>query len=272
MLALSFVEGSPVAFRKVAADSSMRWIGDAIRLVMSNPVPFLLMGLVIGLVALVPVIGTLALAIIGPALYAGIVYATREQAAGRAADFQHLLVGFQQPGKLPRLLMLCLPGIAAGPLLAVLLMIFIGGAIASAGVSAATGSDAMGSLGLGGTGFVVLLLAMAVGIVAYAAVFFAIPRVMLGEVEPIEAMRDSLLACLANAGAFLLFIGAVFLGAMIVSLVTGWISALIAQLVATTVLIPLVSATLYFAYRDVYRDDVTQDLPSALSPPPSIEV
>lgn len=261
-----------MAFRKVAADSSIRWIGDAFRLIKGNPAPFLLMGLVIGVVALVPVIGTLTLAIIGPALYAGIVYATREQATGRAADFQHLFVGFQQPGKLPRLLMLCLPGIAAGLLLAVLLMIFVGGALVSAGVSAATDSDAIGALGIGGTGFVVLLLAMVVGIAAYAVVFFAIPRVMLTDVEPIEAMRDSFRASLANVGAFLLFIGAVFLGAMVVSLLTGWISSVVAQLVATTVLIPLVSATLYFAYRDVYRDDITQELPSAPSPPPSIEV
>lgn len=260
-----------MAFRKVAADSSIRWIGEAFRLVMGNPVPFLLMGLLIGVVALVPVIGTLALAIVGPTLYAGIVYATREQAAGRAADFQHLFVGFQE-GRLPRLLMLCLPGIAAGLLLAVLLMVFVGGALVSAGVSAATDSDAIAALGVGGGGLVVLLLALVVGVAAYAMVFFAIPRVMLTEVEPIEAMRDSFRACLANIGAFLLFIGAVFLGAMVVSLLTGWISSVIAQLIATTVLIPLVSATLYFAFRDVYRDDITQELPSAPAPPPSIEV
>ena len=253
-----------MSLRHVAADSALRWIGDALRTVFANPAPFLLMGLVVAVAAVVPVIGALALAILGPALYGGIVFATREQHAGRGADFQHLFRGFQQPGALPRLLLLCLPGIAAGIVVVVLLVLLLGSALVGAG-----GGDASAlGAGLGAGGLLFVLLALAIGLAAYALVFFAVPQVMLTGAEPIAAMGDSLRACLGNAGAFLLFFFLLLLSTMGLSLLVAWLPTLLGQLLAMTLLVPVVSAALYFAWRDVYGEADVAAPPG----PPSIEV
>jgi hypothetical protein len=245
--------------RQVPAENGFRWIVDAVRLTQANPGPFLLMGLVIGAIAVVPLLGGLALAVFGPTLYAGIVFAAREQSHGRPADFQHLLQGFQQPSKLPRLVMLCLPGIVAGLLVAILAAIFIGGAVAAAGAGAVTGAQTLGAAGMGAGMVFFVLLAIGVGIAAYAAVFFAIPRVMLTDVDAVSAIRDSLSACAENIGAFMLFVVSMIVGVMLLSIVTslllGWVSILLAQLVVMSLLVPVFSSALYFAFRDVFGSE-----------------
>jgi uncharacterized membrane protein len=260
-----------MSHRQVAADSAVRWVRDAARTLLANPAPFLAMGLVIAVAAMVPLFGALALAILGPALYAGIAIAAREQFAGRGAAFEQLFTGFRTPGRLPRLLMLCLPGLVAGLLVAMLLMMLVGSALVGAGVAATTDSGAVG-VGLGAGGIVFMILALAIGIASYALVFFAMPRVMLEDIEPVAAMRDSLQACLANIGAFLLFIALLLGGAIALSLLLWWLPTVLAQLVAMAVLIPLASASLYFAYRDVYGDEAAGAGPGNEAGPPSIEV
>ena len=61
-----------------------------------------------------------------------------------------------------------------------------------------------------------ILIAVALMFVIYALQFFAVPRVMLDGVEPFAAMKESLNACLANVGAFIVF-GVVLMVAFVVT-------------------------------------------------------
>jgi hypothetical protein len=256
-----------MSHRHVAADSGLRWIVEAFRIIASNPGPFLTMGLVVAVIALVPLLGALALGVFGPALYAGIAYAAREQSSGGRAELQHLFRGFQQPGKLPRLLMLCLPGLAAGLVVVILLVALLGSALAGVDTTALENSPELGAA-LGSRGLLFAVLALAIGVAAYALVFFAVPRVILTDIEPVAAMRDSFKACLTNLGAFLLFFALLLIGAVMLSLLLSWLPPVIAQLIATAVMIPVVSAALYFAWRDVFAEAGDgRDLPG---PPPAI--
>src|SRR5688500_10043751 len=152
-----------MSFQRVPAGRGLQWLTDAVQLILQNPLPFALMGLVVGVIALVPVLGSLALMVLGPALYGGIVYAAREQHAGRSADFQHLFQAFKEDGKLPKMLLLCLPGVVAGMLILVLGVVFVGGAMLGGGLSASAGasSTALGaSFGVGLALFVLIALAL----------------------------------------------------------------------------------------------------------------
>ena len=66
-------------FKRVEPAQAVEWIGGAVRLLLANPAPFLLMGLAMTVIAVVPFFGALALLIIGPVFYAGIASAARTQ-------------------------------------------------------------------------------------------------------------------------------------------------------------------------------------------------
>jgi hypothetical protein len=253
-----------MSHQSVPAANGLQWLTEAVSLIMKNPTPFALMGLLLGIVASLPILGGLALAILGPALYGGVMYAAKEQQEGRNADFQHLFQAFREEGKLGRMLMLCLPGIAAGLLIGVLAVIFLGGALLSAGVAGATDSGAALGLGLGAGGLVFALIAFVVAVTASAMTFFATPQVMLKGAEPIAEMKRSLRACIDNIGAILLLAVVVFLVAVIAGVVLGFIP-LIGQLLLMMVLLPVMSVTSYQGWRQVYRHDITQELPPTAS-------
>ena len=260
-----------MAFQKVPAGNGLQWITEAVNLIMKNPAPFLLMGLVIGVIAALPFLGQLALMILGPALYGGIMFAAHEEQSGRKADFPQLFQAFKQDGKLPKMLMLCLPGVAALLILGVLGMMLLGGALLGAGISASADSTA-GLAAVGAGAAVFFLIALAVGIVAYSLTFFATPRVMLEDAEPMEAMKDSARAVLANIGPVLVYCGVMLLVFVLVGAILS-IIPFIGQLVLVALLTPVVSVAAVIAWRQVYRHGITQEIPPAVppGPPPSVE-
>ena len=260
-----------MAFQKVPAGSGLTWLTESVNLIMKNPAPFALMGLVIGVVSMLPIIGGLALLILSPALYGGIMYAAREEQSGRKADFKHLFQAFNEPGKIGKMIMLCLPAVAAVVILGILGVVLLGGALLGAGASGSSNANALGAaLGVGGLLF--LVIALAVGAVCYALTFFATPRVMLEATDPIASMKDSAQAVIANIGALLVYLGIVLLifivGGGILSLIP-----LIGPLLLVTVATPVLSVAAYLAWRQVYRQDITQEIPPATPPvPPSVDV
>lgn len=91
-----------MSIRTVPASRGIEWIVKAIQLILANPAPFALMGLIMAVIGVVPVLGSLALAILGPALYGGIVWAARAQRQGETARFEQLFQAFHEDGKLGR--------------------------------------------------------------------------------------------------------------------------------------------------------------------------
>jgi hypothetical protein len=56
-----------MSIRNVPAARGFEWIARAIQLILKNPVPFLLMGLVVGVIYVIPILGSLVIGILGPA-------------------------------------------------------------------------------------------------------------------------------------------------------------------------------------------------------------
>jgi hypothetical protein len=102
----------------------------------------------------------------------------------------------------------------------------------------------------------------------YAFQFFAIPRVMLDGVDPFAAMKESLAACLANIGAFLVF-GVVFtVICCVAAMVLIWIP-IIGWIAMSGVATVILGAALFVAWRQVYAAGASA---TSTMPPPAPQV
>lgn len=241
-------------FGKVDAGHGLNWLTEAVGLVFKNPVAFLVMGVILAVINFIPILGGLALTICGPALLGGIVFAAREEAEGSKAEIPHLFRAFQEPGKIGPMLLLCLPTIVGGAVLLICGFVFGLGALLGGGLSAVNGGSGAGLGGaIGGGVFILLLVAVALMFLIYALQFFAVPRVMLDGIEPFTAMKESLSACLANLGAFLVF-GIVLFVAFIVLAIVLMLIPLLGWLALITVATPVFACAQYFAWRELYAN------------------
>jgi hypothetical protein len=250
-----------MAYRTVDAGRGIEWIKQIFALIAANPVAFLVMGLIVGVIAIIPLIGTLAVLVLLPTFYAGIAYAAREQDQGRQADIKHLFQGFNEPGRIGPLVTLCLPQVAAGVLFFILALIFVGGAILGGGLGADANPAAI--FGAMGFGFVILLLVgLVVTIAVYMAVLFAIPKVMFDGEAAFPAMKESFSAALANLVPIIVFGLVVGIAFMILAALIGWIPIL-GMIVLFSLIYAFIGVSHYVIWRDVY-----QPADTGLPPPP----
>ncbi len=271
-----------MSHQSVEASRGHAWFRGAIDLIAHNPVPLLVIALlfVIGtsVVSLVPVLGTLAVIALTPVLGGGFMYALREEHEGRGAQIEHLLRGFQEPGRLLPLMLLGVPALIAGILVAIALIVFVGAAalqMIASGASSSVDPASLASLGIGV--LVALMFGLLLVLAAAAIVVFAVPRVMLDGIEPFTAMKESLAASLSNVGALLVFT-LMFVAALLVLLVAtalvGWIP-LLGQLVALLAWfafgvgwIAVSNGGVFLAYRDLWPASAATDIVLPYGPPP----
>lgn len=255
-----------MSHRTVDAGRGIEWIKRIIEIIKGNPVAFLVMGLILGVIAIIPVLGSLALLVLMPTFYAGFCWAAREQDQGRQADIKHLFQGFNEPGRLGPLVTLCLPQVAAGIVAFVLVVIFFGGAMLTGGLAAAGGDGNPAALfgALGGGAIVLFLLLFALFIAVWMMLLFAIPKVMFDGEAPFDAMKASFPAALANLVpiiVFALIVGVVFFIATIALAFLG----LVGSLIVLALLYPVVGVAHYVIWRDVFG---TSDAIAQSPPPP----
>jgi uncharacterized membrane protein len=96
---------------------------------------------------------------------------------------------------------------------------------------------------LGGSFMLAWLVALALSIPIYMALWFAPALVVLREMAPVEAIKESFLGCLKNILPFLVY--------SIVLMVLGIVAAIPLGL-GWLVLGPTMIASVYVSYRDIY--------------------
>jgi hypothetical protein len=265
-------EATHVTTAKTDAGSGINWLVEGFRIVFSVPAVFLVMGLILALISFVPLLGGLVMAICGPALSGGIIHAAREHAQGRKPEIGQLFRAFQEPGKAGPMLLLCLPGFVGGFALLLLAFIFGAGALLGGGL-AAIGHDGSGAHVLGALGgglLVFALIALLIALAVYALQFFAIPRVMLDNVEPFAAMKESLSTCLANVGAFLVYV--IVLGvACVVAFTVFALIPLLGWIAVAALLMALTPCAQFVAWRQVFGDAAASAAGTPPAPPASVQ-
>lgn len=258
--------------RKVPASAGAEWLLGGFALLRKAPLALGLLGLIWGgLSALASVTGQLwlsfVLALLGPILFGGVIYAAREVDLGRSASPTHLIQGLRE-GKVARLLAMLLPQFAALALVIVLLFAMVGGDqlqhVVKIMEQMQTNPDPQLAQSLpAGRLFAWLLVALVVGVVAGFFTFIAIPDVMFTERGALDAMKLSFRACLRNVGALLVLIVLLVIALFAMSLamqllvtlltfVVGAQPAVFAgQLLLTAVLLPVMGGAIYYAWRQM---------------------
>jgi hypothetical protein len=271
--------------RKLPASDGAEWLLGGFTLLRRAPLALGALGALWGLLAslvvtvglAVPALATvlqLLVALAGPVLFAGLLWAVREVAHDRPALPAHLLQGVHE-GRLPALLATLLPQLAAGLLLGVLLLVLVGSqqlqhlaevsqqlnALAQSGQQATPEQvEALVSDLPAGRILLWLLLGMAAAVAVAMTVFVSVPRILFDRREGLQAMGDSLRACMHNLPALAVFLlltvvamFAIYFGVLMLMLVLQLLAGPFvaiwgAQLLLMAILMPLLAGAVYTAW------------------------
>lgn len=223
-----------------------RWIVEGWHIFTASPVLWIvtaLLFIIISVVtAAVPVVGQLAGIVLTPVLTAGLMIGASEVAAGRPLSIGHLFAGFQQ--RVGSLVGLGLLSTLFTVVVVLIIFFAFGSAVMQLMMKASVDPAALTrSLGLLFTiAVVAALLLLPLGM----AYYFAPALIAIGGQGPLAAMRMSILACLRNSLPLLVYSLALIVLAILATLpfALGWI-----------VLLPVLIASAYASYRDIFHDD-----------------
>ena len=227
--------------RAVGAGQGWTWIAEGFGLFKKAPgiwIAVVIILLVITIVfAFIPLLGAVATFLLMPVFVGGLMLGCRALQGGGELELGHLFAGFkEQTGNL-----LVIGALAIGGWIIVMLPVV---AIVGAGaIFGAMRGDAAGAAALGGSFLLAWLIAMALSIPIYMALWFAPALVALRGLAPVAAVKESFLGCLKNILPFLVY--------SIVVMVLGILAAIPLGL-GWLVLGPTLIASVYVSYRDIF--------------------
>jgi hypothetical protein len=229
--------------RTVGAGQGWTWIADGFGLFKKAPGMWIALIIVLFVIlivlAFIPLLGAVATFLLMPLFLAGLMLGCRALQGGGGLEVGHLFAGFkEQTANL-----IVLGALSIGGMFIVILPV-----IAIVGIGAFFGAmrgDAAGMVAMGGSFVLAWLIAMALSIPIYMALWFAPALVVLRGLAPVAALKESFLGCLKNVVPFLVY--------GIVLLVLGIVAAIPLGL-GWLVLGPVVIASIYVSYRDIYGD------------------
>ncbi len=240
---------APRAPRSLPASRGWAWITEAFALFKRAPGPwigtFLLWALLYAVAEIVP-LGGLACSLVGAVFQAGWMLGCRSLDSGGTLKVEHLFAAFKGDRLGPLILVgaLYLAGLIGIVLIVVMV---VGGSLLPVLLGKAGPHDLEFGLGL----VLGLLVFTALTIPMAMAMWFAPALVLFEGWQPLDAMRQSFIACWRNALPFLLY-GLIMLGLLIVALIPLGLGLLVFG--------PLVIASVYTSYRDIFG------VPSAPAP------
>ena len=228
------------------AGQGTAWLGTAWDLFKRAPgiwIALVVIYIVLAMVlSFIPMIGQLALTLLGPVFMGGILLGCKALDDGQELRIEHLFAGFQT--KLGPLL--TLGALYVGGLILIGIVVF--GLVAmlfGASALASLGSNSSGMQAGAAIGSVLLLTCVALLMVLplAMAMWFAPALVVFHDMQPVVAMRSSFFASLKNIMPMLIY-GLILMVLAIVATIPfglGWL-----------ILLPVLMASSYTAYRDIY--------------------
>lgn len=237
-MAGEFVAGG----RALAPGRGWEWIAQAWGLFKKQPGVWI--GLVVILVilfivmALIPIVGSLATIVLGPVFMGGIALGTRAQDTGGELAIGHLFAGFQE-----RFGPLVLVGVLY--LVASVVIALVVGLLTGASLFSMMGGSAPESMPPGAilTLLLAFLIMLALMVPVFMAIWFAPALVVFNGKDAVEAMKQSFAGCLKNIVPFLIYGLVLFVFSILASIPfgLGWL-----------VLGPVLAASVYTGYKDIF--------------------
>jgi uncharacterized membrane protein len=231
--------------RAVDGGRGVAWWTDAWALFMKNAVIWVVLGLVLILIlfvlAIIPLVGQLASALLMPVFGGSWMMAAKKLEDGGTLEVGDLFSAFKSERMTPLMV------VGALFLVAMVIIVGIMGVLGFGGAVGMMAGGMMGSSKGFAAGMGVSLFAMLVGLVLFMlvtmALWFAPPLVAMRGVAPMDAMRLSFAASMKNVVPFLLW-GIIYIIASIIASIPfglGWL-----------VLAPVLLLTVYTSYKDVF--------------------
>ena len=187
--------------------------------------------------ALIPVVGSLATFVLQPVFAAGVLLGSREVDEGRELEISHLFAGFKQ--KFAQLL--TVGAIYLGAAIAIALVVGLATGASIFAVMSGAGAPATPAAAL--TVLLALLIMLALLLPVIMAVWFAPALVLFHDKNAVDAMKESFSGCLRNIVPFLVYSIVMLVFSLIASipLLLGWL-----------VLGPMLCTSYYTSYKDIY--------------------
>lgn len=231
--------------QQVELGEGLNWYTCGWQLFRRHPVIWIVIFLILVLLnlilALVPVVGQLALVLVGPVFLGGLYHAAKTVDDDGRLDVKILFQGFADKSKTSSLLTLGAMILVATIVLTLIAASLLGGSLMTGYVS---GSDVAAKISAGvGTILGLSVLLLLEGLIIMVTVY-AVPLIMLDGVPPIEAVKLSFSACFINIVSLLLF-GVVYL-------VLAFLAA-IPFFLGYVVLMPLTLCAAYCSYKSVFH-------------------
>lgn len=228
---------------RVEAGEGANWYVRGWRLFVKKPVFWVLIFLAplaaaVLLFWALPLLGSLAVSLLGPVIGAGLYQAARTADEGGEPDLSMLFAGFSRQETRTPLLILGVIALAVAFAADMLSRRLIGSAFLDMDMG-----DGMPMPHAGLGSLFALLIVLAVEIAVAFAFFYAVPLVWFKGVAPVEAIKASFSAGVANFAPLLLFglIGAVLTVLAVLPLMLGML-----------LLLPVMFLAMYSSYRSIF--------------------
>lgn len=227
--------------RTVAAERGWAWIATGWDLFMKQAgmwIALTLVALVIFVVlAVIPFVGSLALTVLSPVFGAGVMIGCRAIEEGRGLEIGHLFAGFKE-----KLAPLATVGaIYLGATIAIVLVVILVSGVSVFSLAAGEASAAAPAAIL--AVLLAVLVTLALMLPLFMAVWFAPALVVFQGKSAVQAMTESFSGCLRNIVPFLVY--------GLIMMVLGLLAS-IPLLLGWLVLGPVLAASLYTSYKDIY--------------------
>jgi uncharacterized membrane protein len=227
--------------RTVGAGRGWDWIVEGFALFRKQPGLWILAAVVLGIlfigISMIPILGSLANALLLPIFGAGLMLGCKALDQGGTLELAHLFAGFKH--RTGDLVLVGVFNLIGWVLIVLAVIAVIGGGVAMAmlqGGAPGAGTSIASLL-------IALLLVAGLSVPLYMATWFAPALIVLHELAPLAALKASFFACLKNWLPFLAY-GVVLLVLAIVAAIPLGLGYLI--------LIPVLIASVYTAYRDIF--------------------
>ncbi|HWI39675.1 MAG TPA: BPSS1780 family membrane protein [Burkholderiales bacterium] len=228
------------AGRGVPTGNGWTWITDAWSIFRAAAGTWIgiivVLGVILIVFAFLPIIGTIATCVLGPVFTGGLMLACRDAEAG-SLRFSQAFAGFSHRfGTLATVGVLYLIGLVA--------IVFVASLVTGVGMFTMLGGASPEQVArLGVTVLLTVLVMFALMLPLFMALWFAPALVVFHELGAWDAMKASFAGCLKNMLPFLLYGIVMMIAGVIASipLGLGWL-----------VLGPVIVASIYTGYRDIY--------------------
>jgi uncharacterized membrane protein len=234
--------------RSLAAGAGWEWIAAGWKLFARAPLMWIVAIVLLFLVAvatnLVPIVGGLAFQVLQGVFAAGFVAACRSLERGDEFELEHLFAGFTR--RFVPLLVLGLLVLLGWIVIMLVFAVFLGFSVLGAMLTG--DAEAMAQALMASSGVLILgvLVMLALAIPLMAAYWFAPALILMHDMAPVAAMRASFSASFRNIVPMLVY-GVVMLVLAIVAVIPFGLGML--------VWVPLMIASTYAAYRQIFTED-----------------